>query len=37
MLRLTDTVALVTGGAGAIGLAAAKLFVNEGSKVVLVS
>ena len=36
MPRLTDKVALITGGGGAIGLAAAELFVHEGAQVVLV-
>jgi NAD(P)-dependent dehydrogenase (short-subunit alcohol dehydrogenase family) len=36
MARLTDRIALITGGAGGIGQAAAKIFTAEGARVVLV-
>jgi len=36
MARLADRVALITGGAGSIGLATARAFIDEGARVLLV-
>src|SRR5271156_1123451 len=36
MALLTDKVCIITGAAGSLGLASAKLFVSEGAKVMLV-
>src|SRR5688572_478614 len=36
MMRLADKVAVITGGAGGIGRAAARVFTDEGARVLLV-
>jgi FlaA1/EpsC-like NDP-sugar epimerase len=36
LTRLKDKVCLITGGAGSLGMASARLFLDEGTKVMLV-